>query len=59
MPFKCLWYVFFIQQGFITFIKSDSKDIYHVLYVNVVLYMSSTTLFNIDNNHKCFLSSKS
>ncbi len=36
------------QQGCITLIKSDSD----------ATKLSSTTVFNIDNNKKCFLSTK-
>ncbi len=43
----------FIQQGCINLIKSGNltKDLYTKI-------LSSTNLFNIDDNNKCFLSSK-
>ncbi len=63
----------FIDQGHIKLIKSDNKDIYNVTIdfcfkINAVLLnclficekiLGSTTIFNIANNQKCLLSSKS
>ncbi len=59
----------FIQQGHIDLIKSDSKDIYNVtndhqriLEKCITVFtkiLSSTIVFSINNNNKCFLSMKS
>ncbi len=46
----------FIQQGCNKLIKSDSEDIYNV---RILKYIESWKYFNIDNNKKSFLSSKS
>ncbi len=49
----------FVHQGRIILLKSDSKDIYNVAKDYKGSQIKSTTVFNIDNNQKCVLSSKS
>ncbi len=59
----------FTQQGCIKLMKSDTKDIYNVQKISIsykccsfelsTIILSSLTVFIIDNNQKCFLSSKS
>ncbi len=50
----------FIQQGCIKLTKSDSNNkMTKNVSMSTQKIWSSTTIFNIGNNHKCFLSSKS